>query len=47
MRIEVFKLGKPQVIISPAIGANFNNPVARDAFEPGRDKNLAREDKEG
>ncbi|KAH3938603.1 hypothetical protein HBH53_249290 [Parastagonospora nodorum] len=36
MRVEVFKLGKRQIVVRPASRANLDNPVAREVVEPLR-----------
>jgi hypothetical protein len=48
MRIEVVELCKSQIIVSPAIRANLDDPILWQVLsKPVRDKNLACKDEEG
>ena len=47
MGVKVLQLGKSKLIIRPAIGTDFKNPVGRQILKLDVDKHLARKDNEG
>jgi hypothetical protein len=47
MGVEVLKPRQRDIVVGSASRRDCNNPVARQASEPGGDKDLACKDKEG
>ena len=45
--IKVLQPGKTKLVRRPAVRTDFDDPVSGQIVKPGRDQDLAREDKKG